>query len=124
MLCIVLALRVISPPNKKQDCEGIVTALKFVRVCCIRGYHVYRDVLEAAVGEELACEREPRNAHDRYAVAVKRWGVIIGHMICHESYRNYVRSFKTGRHDTLYNIFVVEIFCSGKYFECLIFIHC
>ena len=34
----------------------------------------------AAVGEELVCEREPHNCHDRYAVAVKRTGIIIGHL--------------------------------------------
>ena len=28
----------------------------------------------------LACEREPRNEHDRYAVAVKKDGQIIGHL--------------------------------------------
>ena len=39
--------------------------------CCIRGYHVYKEVWEAAVGESLVCEREPKNASDRYAVAVK-----------------------------------------------------
>ena len=52
-----------------SDHEGME---EFVRVCCIRGYmyHVYRDVWEAAVGEELACEREPHNTHDCYAVAV------------------------------------------------------
>ena len=34
----------------------------------------------AAVGEELACEREPTNTSDRYAVAVVKGGVIIGHL--------------------------------------------
>ena len=47
---------------------------------CIRGHHVYKDAWEAAVGEELACEKEPHNAHDRYTVAVKRRGVIIGRL--------------------------------------------
>ena len=41
----------------------------------VRGYHVYKDTLEAAIGEELECVREPSNAVDRYAVAVtnNRW---------------------------------------------------
>ena len=34
----------------------------------------------AAVGEELISERETHNSHDHYAVAVKRTGVIIGHL--------------------------------------------
>ena len=46
----------------------------FERNCCIRGYHVYKEVWEAAVGEALVCEREPENASDRYAVAVKKEG--------------------------------------------------
>ena len=40
----------------------------------MRGYHVYNDIWEAAVGETLVCVREPRNAHDRYAVAVEKDG--------------------------------------------------
>ena len=40
--------------------------------CCIRGYHVYRDIWEAAVDEELVCRPERSNAHDRYAVAVMK----------------------------------------------------
>ena len=47
---------------------------------CIRGYHVYREIWEAATGEVLVCEREPRNARDRYAVAVKKDGCVIGHL--------------------------------------------
>ena len=53
---------------------------EFERACCIRGYHEYKEVWEAAVGEELVCEREPQNAHDRYAVAVTRRGIIVGHL--------------------------------------------
>ena len=41
---------------------------------CIRGFHVYKDVWDAVVGEELERERERRNNYDRYAVAVKRNG--------------------------------------------------
>ena len=50
------------------------------RACCIRGYHIYKDIWEAVVGEELTCERETENTHDRYAVAVKRRGTVIGHL--------------------------------------------
>ena len=31
-------------------------------------YHIYKDVLKAAVGKELACERESNNPKDCYAV--------------------------------------------------------
>ena len=36
----------------------------------VRGYHVYRSVWEAAIGEELMCVREVGNRTDPYAVAV------------------------------------------------------
>ena len=55
---------------------------EFERVCCICGYHVYQEAWEAAVGEELDCERELNNAHDHYAVAVKRMEVVVGHLSC------------------------------------------
>ena len=53
---------------------------EFERVCCICGYHLHQEAWEAAVGEELDCEREPNSAHDGYAVAVKRRGVVIDHL--------------------------------------------
>ena len=48
--------------------------------CCIRGYHVYRDIWEAAVDEELVCRPERSNAHDRYAVAVMKNDLVVGHL--------------------------------------------
>lgn len=50
------------------------------RNCCVRGYHVYHSIWDATVGEELLCEREPTNERDRYAVAVIKDGVVIGHL--------------------------------------------
>ena len=51
-----------------------VTAMEeiFERKCCIRSYHVYKEVWEAAVEESSVCKREPKNASDRYNVAVKK----------------------------------------------------
>lgn len=47
---------------------------------CIRGYHVYKEIWDAIVGEILQCERETDNEKDRYAVAVKRRGRVVGHL--------------------------------------------
>ena len=49
---------------------------------CIHGHHAYKEIWEAAAGEVLSCEREARNAHDRYDVAVKMTGTtdIVGHL--------------------------------------------
>ena len=51
-------------------------------VCCVRGYHVlnYWRVWCAVEGETLQCTREQGNSKDRYAVAVKKDGVIVGHI--------------------------------------------
>ena len=47
---------------------------------CVKGYHIYKEEWEAAVGEELKCEREKNNVKDPYAVAVVRENVLIGHL--------------------------------------------
>ena len=52
-----------------------------IEVCsCVRGYHVYQALWIPLIGEELVCVREPRNAADRYDVAVKKCGQTIGHL--------------------------------------------
>ena len=50
------------------------------RPLCIRGYHIYKEIWTAAIGEVLPCEREPTNPEDRYAVAVKKDDIIVGHL--------------------------------------------
>ena len=30
-------------------------------VCCVKGYHVYKDIWAAAIGEVLVCNRELTN---------------------------------------------------------------
>ena len=52
---------------------------KFFEINCIRGYHVYKKVWAATVGEALVCERA-QNPSDRYAVVVKNEGTIIEHL--------------------------------------------
>ena len=50
-------------------------------VCsCVRGYHVYEGIWVAALGEQIGCIREPLNVMDRYAVALKKDGAVIGHL--------------------------------------------
>ena len=50
------------------------------RECCVRGYHVYRRIWEAADGEMLDCGRDLHNDHDRYAVSVLKDGATVGHL--------------------------------------------
>ena len=47
---------------------------------CVRGYHVYEGIWAAALGEQIGCIREPLNAMDRYAVALKKDGAVISHL--------------------------------------------
>ena len=47
---------------------------------CVRGYHVYESTWVAALGERIVCIREPLNLRDRYAVALKKDGIVIGHL--------------------------------------------
>ena len=44
------------------------------------GYHRYNDIWDAALGEELECEREVGNQHDIYAVTVLKAGLVVGHV--------------------------------------------
>ena len=53
---------------------------KYFERNCVRGYHIYKELWAATVGEALVCERKPKNASDLYAVAVKNEGTIIGHL--------------------------------------------
>ena len=46
----------------------------------VHGYHVYRDIWEAAVGETLPCQREAGNPYDTYAVSVMEGDTIVGHL--------------------------------------------
>ena len=50
----------------------------------VRGYHVYKEIWEAAIdGVELPSKREIGNAHDPFAVAIKKatqtGNVTVGH---------------------------------------------
>ena len=46
---------------------------------CVRGYHIYKNIWDAVIGE-LQCERELDNESDRYVVAIKKDRTIIGHL--------------------------------------------
>ena len=57
------------------DCTSFTCTMEELeRVCCMCHHHGYKEIWKAAVGEVLSCEREGRNAHGRYAVAVKMTG--------------------------------------------------
>ena len=47
---------------------------------CARGYHIYKDIWDATIGEELQCTRESNNSNDCYAVAVRKNDAVVGHV--------------------------------------------
>ena len=46
----------------------------------IHGHHIYHRIWTPELGECLVCEREPTNVNDRYAVAVVKDNVAVGHL--------------------------------------------
>ena len=55
-------------------------SISFTVDSMIRGNHVYKDIWDSHLGEELTCRRERNNIHDPYAVAVLKSDVIVGHI--------------------------------------------
>ncbi len=49
----------------------------------VRGYHAYKDIWTAVVGEELPCQRERANPRDPFAVAVLKDEAVVGHVRDH-----------------------------------------
>ena len=52
----------------------------FTLISCIHGYHIYKDIWNAPVGETVVCERESRNARDPFVVALWKERAIVGHV--------------------------------------------
>ena len=46
----------------------------------VGGYHKYKDVWVATVGERLLCRREDNNLHDLFSVAVIKNDYVVGHV--------------------------------------------
>ena len=55
--------------------------MSFTVQSVIRGYHEYKDRWIAVIGEALSCKREPTNREDRFAVAVMKDAIIVGHIL-------------------------------------------
>jgi len=54
--------------------------MSFTVQSVIRGYHEYKDMWIAVIGEELSCKREPTNREDQFGVAVTKDSSIVGHV--------------------------------------------
>ena len=52
-----------------------MTAVTLERSCCIRGYHVYCNIWDPKISEELLCDHKL----DEFAIAMIKDGIVIGH---------------------------------------------
>ena len=59
---------------------GAAVTDSFTVEAMVRGYHVYKDVWSAALGEQLSCQREPTNTRYPFTVAVVRSLVTVSHI--------------------------------------------
>ena len=51
--------------------EALIT---FDATCVIHGYHLYKDIWMAVIGEQHNCEREFGNHHDPFAITIMKDG--------------------------------------------------
>ena len=61
----------------------ILVEREFTVECCVRGHHVYQKEWEAEIGRKLTAQYETRPGalvQDKYAIALKQKGVIVGHI--------------------------------------------
>ena len=49
---------------------------------CVRGYHICKDIWAAAIGEALACSREPTNVGEIFSVKLYLRKNIFVHLFC------------------------------------------
>ena len=47
----------------------------------VPGYHCYSTIWNAVMGEELPCKLELSNPEDRFAIAVCRCDITVGHVL-------------------------------------------
>lgn len=60
--------------------DKMETEETYVLETIVQGYHAYKELWEAAIGDALPCQRERGNMHDPYAVALVKEGVTVGHI--------------------------------------------
>jgi len=61
-------------------CQSAVMTYRYEMDSKVCGIHVYQVIWMPVMDEELPCEHKEYNGHDLCAVAVKKVGVIVGHL--------------------------------------------
>ena len=54
--------------------------MEFKTVSAIRGHHIYKSIWGPETGEILSTKKERNNPHDRFAVAVMKDKLTVGHI--------------------------------------------
>ena len=72
----------------KSETSGLYMTVSCDRELCVHGYHMYRGIWAAAVGEGLSCDREPRSS--------KTWHQERSVHMCTNTIGSYVCSCHTG----------------------------
>ena len=49
---------------------------------CVRGYHIYKDIWDVVIGEELQCERELIQTEAIGIQSPLKDGIITSHLLC------------------------------------------
>ena len=52
--------------------------MEFRWTISFRGYHIYKDAWDAALGEDFTCFQESSKVHDLYAVVIIRHSNTVG----------------------------------------------
>ena len=77
---MAMASKVLLTEINEDDKIRIAFLVNFEIPSYIKGYHEYQKIWTPFVQEELFGEMEPANPVDKYAVAVKRNNVVVGHL--------------------------------------------
>ena len=73
-----------------MDAGSRTPTTSFSIASMVRGYHIYKDIWDALIGEELSCEREGANYADPFAVAIIKDDNVVGHeelLVCSLIYK-------------------------------------
>ena len=60
----------------REDLDDV----EYEKTLRVHGYHVYKQIWNATMGEKLMCVIDPSNSLDNYAIAVEKDRTIIGHL--------------------------------------------
>jgi len=80
-ISVCCVVRGIFETHVTEESEMLATFTLYNSYTAICGYHICKDVPNPFFGEIVCCEREERNNHDPYAVALKNAGTgAVGHV--------------------------------------------